>query len=128
MFPQPLRDFPGQRWVRIGVRTWHLAAMGYLLGGTALGVPLEAQQAALAWTFASGLAFIGLELYCSCIWLLQLKGWAVIAKMALFGAAILSQAHGLPFFLAALVIGSISSHMPGRFRYYSVWHGRVVKE
>ena len=28
----------------------------------------------------------------------------------------------------AIIIGGISSHMPGKYRYYSIWHGRVIKE
>ncbi len=69
-----------------------------------------------------------MELYTSCVFLLQLKGWAVIAKALLLWAALAAPAHALGYLLAAIVIGGISSHMPGRFRYYSVVHGRVVKE
>ena len=126
--PVPVRDFPGQRWVRISVRTWHLAAMGFLLGGTALGLSPAEQPAAVWHTFASGAVFSTLELYHSGIWLYQLKGWAVMAKFILLGGWVLSAGHGLAWLLAALIIGGISSHMPGRYRYYCPWYGRVVKE
>ena len=128
LFPIPLRQFPGQRWARIAVRTWHLGSMGFLLGGAALGQPLGDQPAAMWNTLFSGAVFVALELYASCLWFLQLKGLAVIIKLAFFGAAALLEGDAMPFLLAALVVGGISSHMPGKYRYYSLWHGRVVKE
>lgn len=128
LFPQPKRDFPAQRWVRISVRTWHLLSMGFLLGGTAHGLTLAAQPIEVWSTFASGLVFVGLELYASGIWLLQLKGLAVILKLLLLGAAVASPEHSLPYLIAAVVIGGISSHMPGKYRYFSPFHGRVIKE
>ena len=128
LFPKPMREFKGQRGVRIGVRTWHLLSMGYLLGGTAAGLSLAGQQHALWHTLASGLVFTLLELYASCIWLFQLKGQAVILKILLLGSALLSSGSGMPYLIAAVVIGGISSHMPGRFRYYSLYHGRLMKE
>jgi hypothetical protein len=128
LLPRPKREFPAQRWVRIGVRTWHLLSMGYLLGGTAQGLALADQPFGLWGTLASGLVFAALELYASCIWLFQLKGLAVIAKLLLLGAAAVSSGSGMPYLIAALVIGGISSHMPGKYRYYSPYHGAVTKE
>ena len=128
LFPKPLRNFPGQRWVRISVRTAHLLCMGYLLGGTAHGLPLAAQPLGMWGTLVTGLVFMGLELYASFIWLFQLKGLAVIAKLLLLGAAAVSTGNGLAYLIAAVVIGGISSHMPGKYRYYSPYHGAVTKE
>ena len=127
-FPKPLRNFPGARWVRIGLRTWHLIAMGYVLGGVALGTPFADLAGPLWATLVSGLLFVGVELYTSCIFLLQLKGWAVLAKVLLLGAAVAAPAHAEAYLVVAVIIGGISSHMPGRFRYYSVVHGAVRKE
>jgi hypothetical protein len=110
------------------VRTWHLLAMGWLLGGTATGLAFAEQQAALWHTFASGAVFVALELYASCVFLLQLKGIAVIVKLLLLGAAVAASGSPLPYLVAAVVIGGISSHMPGKYRYYSPYHGTQVKE
>jgi len=128
LFPKPLRSFPGQRWVRISIRTWHLLSMGILLGGTAHGLPLADQPWGVWGTLLSGVVFVAVELHASCIWLLQLKGLAVAVKLLLLGAAVASSGSGLPYLVASLVIGGISSHMPGKYRYYSPFHGRVIKE
>ncbi len=128
LFPKPMRNFPGQRWVRISVRTWHLLAMGWLLGGTAQGLTLAEQPGALWLTFLSGIVFSALELYQTFIWLFQLKGQAVLVKLVLLGAAVNSTEYGLSFLIVAVVIGGISSHMPGKYRYYSFYHGGILKE
>ena len=128
LFPSPKRSFTGQRWVRISLRTAHLLSMAFLFGGTAQGyAPLE-QPVALWATLVTGLAYIAVELFDSGVWLIQLKGLAVIVKVLLLGGAVAAPDSALALMVAAIVIGGISSHMPGRFRYYSIWHGRVIKE
>lgn len=128
LFPAPVRSFPGQRWVRISIRTAHLISMGLLLGGFAAGIPFDRLAGPLAWTVATGMAFVAVELYASCIFLLQLKGIAVIAKALLLAAAWAAPQSALGCLIAAVVIGGVSSHMPGKYRYYSPLHGRVIKE
>ena len=128
LFPKPMREFPAQRWVRISVRTCHLLSMGYLLGGAALGVPLQELTFGLWGTLISGGVFAAMELYASGVWLLQLKGQAELAKLVLMGAALLTSGSPMPYLIIAVIIGGFSSHMPGRYRYYSVFHGRVIKE
>jgi hypothetical protein len=128
LFPAPVRSFPGQRWVRISIRTVHLLSMALLLGGFAVGIPLERLPGPLWWTLLSGVAFVGVELHASCIFLLQLKGIAVIAKSLLLWAAWLAPQAALGCMIAAVVIGGVSSHMPGKFRYFSPLHGRVIKQ
>ncbi|MCH8885454.1 MAG: hypothetical protein IIC13_02590 [SAR324 cluster bacterium] len=128
LFPKPMRDFKGQRWVRIFLRTWHLLSMGFLLGGSGYGLTLAEQPLALWSTFLSGLVFSLLELYATSVWLFQLKGQAVIVKFLLLGAAVISPRNALAFLVTAVIVGGVSSHMPGKYRYYSIYHGRVIKE
>jgi len=128
LFPSPPREFTGQRWVRIGIRTAHLISMGILLGGFAGGIPLEQLSGPLWWTLLTGLVFVLVELYASCIFLLQLKGIAVIGKALLLWAALIAPNSALACMITAVIIGGVSSHMPGKYRYFSPLHGRVVKE
>jgi len=127
LFPEPARSFPGARWVRIGLRTAHLIAMGLLVGGVAAGSP----PAELPWAFwgtvVTGAAFVAVELHASGLFLLQLKGLAVLFKAVLLAGVALAPQAALAQLVAAIVVGGISSHMPGRFRYFSPFHGRVIK-
>lgn len=128
LFPSPRREFTGQRWVRISIRTAHLVAMAFLVGGVAGGnAPLEATYAFWG-TVATGVAFVALELYNTGVWLFQLKGLAVMVKVLLLAAAAAAPDSALGLLIVSIVIGGISSHMPGRYRYYSIWHGREIKE
>jgi len=127
-FPQPKRSFTGQRWLRISLRTWHLLGIAFLVGQTAQGVAFAQQPIALWSTFLSGAFFIGVELYQSCVFLVQLKGLAVIVKTVFLAWAVAYPGYALDFFVAAIVIGGISSHMPGKYRYFSWLHGEERKE
>lgn len=127
-FPRPKREFTGQRWVRIGFRTAHLIAMAFLLGGVAGGAAVGDLAWALWGTVLTGAGYMAVELFNSFVFLIQLKGLAVIAKILLLGAAGLSADGALGLLVTAIVIGGISSHMPGRFRYFSIFHWREMKE
>jgi hypothetical protein len=121
------RSFPGIRWVRISLRTAHLIAMGLLVGGVAAGISAETLQGAVWGTLGTGAAFVGIELYQSLSFLFQIKGLAVLVKFLLLLGAVESPGHALGLLVAAIVIGGFSSHMPGRFRHYSILHRRVLQ-
>ncbi len=128
MFPKPPRDFPGQRWVRIALRTAHLISMAVLTGGVSMGAAPLSMAPAFWTTLLTGVLLVGVEWFYSGVWVFQLKGIAVMAKILLLGAAAAAPHSALGLLVAAIVIGGVSSHMPGKYRYYSLWHGRVVKE
>ena len=52
----------------------------------------------------------------------------MIVKALLLASAAAAPDSALELLVVAIIIGGISSHMPGRFRYYSLWHGREIKE
>lgn len=52
----------------------------------------------------------------------------MLLKLMLFIAAVAGEHRPLPLLLTAVVIGGVSSHMPGKYRYFSPLHGRVVKQ
>jgi hypothetical protein len=110
----------------IALRTAHIAAVGILLGGHAFEVPAVRLLPWLYLSIISGAGLIGLELYSSCKWLYQGKGVLVLFKLLLIAAVAVFWKQRLWLLLAALVLGSIGSHMPGRFRYYSFIHRRVI--
>jgi hypothetical protein len=112
--------------MRTLLRTAHLIAAGALYGGHVYGVEAERLVPALAAVLATGGAFLGLEVYQASIWLVQVRGVATMVKLALVAAVSLFWEIRVPLLTMAVIIGGVSSHMPGRWRYYSVLHGRVV--
>ena len=81
---------------------------------------------ALAAVLATGGAFLALEVYQASVWLIQIRGVATLVKLVLVAAVALFWELRVPLLTTAVIIGGVSSHMPGRWRYYSVLHGRVV--
>jgi len=121
-----LRPLAGVRLLRTVLRTAHLVAFGALYGGHVYDVPRAELHAALGWTVATGAALMGLELYRTPVWLWQIRGIATLTKIALVAAVALWWDARVALLTVAIVIGGVSSHMPGKYRYYSVKDRRVI--
>ena len=115
------------RATNIAIRTAHIAAMGILLGGHAFNVP----KADLVFSFwccmGTGLALVASEAGPRLLWLHQGRGLMTLAKMVLIGSVAFFWDYRLPILLVVVVIGSVGSHMPARFRYYSVLRREVIR-
>ena len=114
------------RALNIALRTAHIAAMGVLLGGHAFDVAPERLKLSLWLTIATGLAMIAVEAGPRLLWFHQGRGLTTLTKLALICIVPLAWDHRLPILLAVVVIASVGSHMPARFRYYSVIERRVI--
>jgi hypothetical protein len=114
------------RLIRITLRTAHLIAFGALYGGSVYGAGGEQLHPALLATVGTGGALMTLELYRTPLWLAQVRGLATLLKIVLVVGAALWWDARLWLLTAAIIVGGVSSHMPGRFRYYSIFHGRVI--
>ena len=128
LFPETERSFTGERGLRIGLRTVHIASMGILLGGHFFDMSAQQLHGPLIWTVLSGLGFMLMEMYKSLDWLFQVRGIITILKILLLLGVPLFWEFRVLILLAVVVIGSISSHMPGRFRYYSMLTGSLGAE
>ncbi|MCP3986595.1 MAG: hypothetical protein GY723_19600 [bacterium] len=125
-FEAPGRKLPGGRWLRTSLRTLHLIAVGALYGGHMYGVEAERLVPALAAVLASGGAIVLFEVWQERIWWIQVRGIATFLKLGLVASVSIAWDLRIVLLTLALVIGSVSSHMPGRWRYLSLLHGRVV--
>ena len=126
LFPEPPRPLPHARTISITFRTIHIAAIGILLGGHVFAIPGPRLLPWLYLSIASGAGLIGVELYSSCKWFYQGKGVLVLVKLLLTALVAVFWEQRVWLLLAVLVIGSVGSHMPGRLRYYSFIHRRVI--
>jgi hypothetical protein len=128
LFPAPPRRIPYERGINIALRSAHLVTSGILLGGHAFDVPPHRIILFLYLTIASGVGLVFLELYSSCRWIYLGKGILVGLKVALLVAAGVWWEHRVVFLVLVVLVGSVGSHMPARFRYYSFLHGRVIAD
>lgn len=120
------REVPHARLYRTSLRTLHLIAIAALYGGHAYGVAAERLAPALFATLGTGAAFVAFEVWRAPVWLVQLRGLATLAKVGLVAAVGLWWEGRLLLLTAALVVGAVVAHAPGRLRYYSLLHGGVA--
>jgi hypothetical protein len=114
------------RWLNIALRTAHIAAMGVLLGGHAFDVAPERLKPSLWLTIVTGLALVAVEAGPRLLWFHQGRGLMTLTKLALVCIVPLAWDYRLPIMLVVVAIASVGSHMPARFRYYSVVQRRVI--
>jgi hypothetical protein len=126
LFPDPVRVVPHARAWNIAFRTAHIAVTGILLGGHVFDLAEERLRLWLALAVLTGAGLIALEAYPSCRWVYQGRGVLVLSKLALLGAIPFLWDYRVPILLLVVVIASVGSHMPARFRYYSFVHRRVL--
>jgi hypothetical protein len=117
------RPVPAVRALRTTLRTLHLISIAALYGGHVYGVSADRLAPALVATAATGAAFMALEVYRAPVWLVQVRGIATAVKIALIASLSLLWELRIPILTLVIAMGVVTSHMPGRWRYYSVVHG-----
>ncbi len=119
---------PGGRGLSITLRTAHLCCAGILLGGHVFGIPADRLIVWLWCTIVTGAGLMFQEMYRSCRWVYQLMGVLVEVKLLLIIAAGVFWDWRVPLLVLVTVLGSVGSHMPGRYRHFSLLHGRTLEE
>jgi len=111
----------------IAFRTAHIIAMGILLGGHAFGAT-EAELLPSLWlTIVSGVALTISEAGFRLLWFHQVRGLMTLTKLGLLCSVPLLWEYRMTILLVIAAIASVGSHMPARFRYYSVIYRRVIR-
>jgi hypothetical protein len=126
LFPPESRFLRGRRWILVAFRSLHLLGVAGAGGGYLYGAPKAFWMPYLALTMVSGIALAVTEVIINGVWLIQLCGLAMLAKVILLAALPAFRGHEA-WILAIVVIASgISSHAPKAFRHYSVFHRRGI--
>jgi len=123
---QNSRPPSGTRLLQVGLRTIHIMAMALLLGALPFGASFQQLRIPILLTVGSGLALFALDLSKSPQVLFQGSGIAVLLKLLLLGCGHLWPGQRITWYLAATAVASIGSHMPGRWRHYSLLHHKVM--
>jgi hypothetical protein len=120
------RSLPHMRALRTSLRTAHILAFSALYGGHIYDLTAERLVSALIATLATGGAFMTLEIYSAPVWLVQVRGVATLVKLALVASVAALWDWSVFLLTVVTAIGVVTSHMPGRYRYYSLLHGHDV--
>ena len=118
LVPDPAREFRGRRWLKIGLRTLHIVAFSALVGGVLLDGNTTRLGTWLQFSMLTGAAMVAVELHRSLLWLRELRGLAILVKVAMLGIAFHEPRWTSALLIAVIVLSSVVSHMPGRYRYW----------
>jgi len=124
LFPRESRLFRGQRWVNILLRTLHLLGMAGIGGGYFYASAGDVWQGFLYLTLVSGLAMMLLSIWSNGIWLLQLRGHAILLKLVVLLLMLLWPVYQAAGLVLVIVISGLIAHAPGNVRYYSIFFRR----
>jgi hypothetical protein len=102
--------------------------MGVLLGGHAFDVHPDRLRVALWLTVGTGIALAAIEAGPRLLWFHQGRGLLTMAKLVLLCAVLFAWDYRLPILLVVVVVASVGSHMPARYRYYSVVYREVIPD
>ncbi len=123
-FPAEPRSLPGRRGLKILLRAAHVLCSGVLTGGYVFDVASARPGHWVMATLISGAAILLLDLHETGIFLLQMRGWFVVAKLAAVALVPRIEPTAAAWLLGALVVGSVvSSHAPSRVRYFIPFGG-----
>jgi len=116
---QGKRDFPGRRWLGIGLRSLHL------VGVVMLGLALQAQReqaTAGSLVLATGLAIFGMDLWSSPKHFGDFASVFIMLKLLLVGSMLAFPAAAIPLFWGLVVASSLISHAPAQFRHIRIFN------
>jgi hypothetical protein len=128
LFPDPPRTLPGSRAWNIACRTAHIGVIGVLFGGQVFEIP---KPQLLVWLFlsiATGAGLIAIEAFPHARWCYQGRGLLTLAKLLLLCLVPWLWGYRVAILTVVIVLGSVGSHMPRWFRYYSFVDRRVIED
>ena len=117
---------PAARLCKVVLRTGHLMATSVLVGGYAFDVPAARLLPWLS-AIATGVAMIFYEAYPNLGFVFEGWGLMLLAKLGLLCAMGLVGRRRLPILLAVVALAAIGSHMPRRWRHYSLLHRKAMR-
>jgi hypothetical protein len=117
-----------RRALNIAWRTAHIGVAGVLVGGHVFDVARDRLHLWLYLTIVSGAVLIVLEAHPRWRWLHEGRGVLTILKLLLLILVPWLWVYRGWLLAAVIVLASVGSHMPARFRYRSLWSGRMPDE
>ena len=111
------------RWLGIAARTAHLATAAVFFGGSLLQVDQARLTLWLGLALVSGAVLLVLELLHDRRWPHRGKGLLALAHALLVLVVPLRPGLAAPLLWLILIAGSVGSHMPRRWRHWSIVDG-----
>jgi len=108
------------RALNIALRTAHIGVTGALFGGHVFAIAARRLLPCLYLTILTGVALVIVELYPDWRRLFEVRTAMIAAKLCLLCLIPWLWTWRVAILIGVIVIASIGSHMPRRYRYYSI--------
>jgi hypothetical protein len=116
-----------KRWTKIGLRSLHLLSVAGVGGGILFG--LDKSLWINYWWLAivSGGLMMLLDIISNPVWVVQIRGLVIFLKLVLLAFIGLYPAWDGILLIVIIIMSSVISHAPGKLRYYSLYHGKLIQ-
>jgi hypothetical protein len=115
-----------KRWTKISLRTLHLLAVAGVGGGVLFGLEKDLWLNYWWLALASGVLMMLIDIISNPVWVVQVRGLVIFLKLILLMFLGGSQAWDSTLLIVIIVISAVISHAPGKLRYYSIYHKKVI--
>jgi hypothetical protein len=115
--------FDWRRWLRIGCRTTHLLCMAMLVGGHFFAQAADTLRPWLYGTIATGAGLWATDLGQGWQYLREVRAMTVLLKLVLVASVAWLWDWRVPMLFAVVLLSGVVSHMPGRYRYWTLGQG-----
>lgn len=115
-----------KRWTKISLRTLHLLSVAGVGGGILFGLDKYLWINYWWLALASGALMMLVDIVSNRIWLVQIRGLAIFFKLVLLAFLGINPTWDGYILAAVIIISGVVSHAPGKVRYYSIYHGKVI--
>jgi len=122
---------PAQRWpfcraLNIVLRTSHIGVAGVLFGGHVFAIEPERLLMWIYLAISTGAVLMFVEAYPSWRYICEARGAMILVKLLMLCCVPWLWHARVPILIAVVVIGSVGSHMPRKYRHYSLVERRIV--
>jgi hypothetical protein len=114
------------RGLNIALRTAHIGVTGALFGGHVFAISAERLLPFLYLAILTGIVLLIVEIYPTWRRMFEVRTAMIAAKTLLLCLIPWLWTYRVAMLIAVIIIASIGSHMPRRYRYYSILDRRLV--
>ena len=115
-----------KRWIKISLRTLHLLAVAGVGGGILFGLEKDLWINYWWLAMASGVLMMLVDIISNPVWLVQVRGVSIFIKLILLACLGANPDWDGFLMMLIIIISAVISHAPGKLRYYSLRHRKVV--
>jgi hypothetical protein len=115
-----------KRWTKISLRTLHLLAVTGVGGGILFGLEKDLWINYWWLAMASGILMMLIDIISNPVWVVQVRGVSIFIKLVLLACLGSNPNWDGPLVVLIIIISAVISHAPGKLRYYSVFHRKVI--